>query len=158
MLLIMKIGIIVHSQTGNTLSVAQKLQEKLKAAGHSANIEKLTSVNGQQNVKDIKLEKLPDLSAYDALVLAAPVQGFSASPVMKAYLPQLPALNGKKVAVFVTKGLYFKWTGGNRAISQIKSAVESKGGKVVETGIIVWMGAGKEKAIPELVEKLSKSF
>jgi NAD(P)H dehydrogenase (quinone) len=153
----MKIGIIVHSQTGNTLSVARKLQEKLKAAGHSVNIENLTPVNGQKNVKDIQLEKLPDLSAYDALVLAAPVQAFSASPVMKAYLPRLPALNGKKVAVFVTKGLPFKWTGGNNAISQIKKGVEAKGGTVTGTGIISWSG-NREKAIAEMIEKFGGSF
>ena len=29
----MKIGIVVHSQTGNTCEVAQKLQEKLSSSG-----------------------------------------------------------------------------------------------------------------------------
>jgi len=37
----MKIGIIVYSQTGNTLSVAEKLKEKLAVAGHSAEIEQV---------------------------------------------------------------------------------------------------------------------
>lgn len=155
----MKIGIIVHSQTGHTLSVAQKLQETLTATGHSANIEKLSPVDPKQtDPKKVQIEKLPDLSPYDALVLAAPVQAFSVSPVMKVYLPQLPSLNNMKVACFVTKGLPFKWTGGNHAISQIRSAVESKGGKVVDTGIIAWSGAGKEKSITELLEKFSKLF
>ncbi len=157
--LIMKIGIIIHSQTGHTLSVAQKLQEKLTAAGHSANIEKISPVDAKQtDPKKIQLNKLPDLSPYDALVLAAPVQAFSLSAVMKVYLPQLPSLNGKKVACFVTKGLPFNWTGGNHAISQLKSGVESKGGKVVETGIISWMGGNREKRIADTVDKLSKSF
>jgi flavodoxin len=44
----MKIGIIVHSQTGHTYSVVQKLQEKLLAAGHSVNIERIKSVGGEQ--------------------------------------------------------------------------------------------------------------
>jgi len=155
----MKIGIIVHSQTGHTYSVAQKLQEKLAADGHSVNVERITPVDPKQtDPKKVQIEKLPDLSAYDALVLAAPVQAFSVSPVMKAYLPQLPLLNGKKVAVFVTKGLPFKWTGGNKAISQLKTAVESKGGNVVGTGILVWDGAGREKKIADMVENLGKSF
>jgi NAD(P)H dehydrogenase (quinone) len=149
----MKIGIIVHSQTGRTLFVAEKLKEKLTAAGHSANVERLTSADP----KNVKIEKLPDLGAYDALVLAAPVQAFSTSPVMKAYLPQLPALNGKKVALFVTKGLPFKWTGGNKAISTMKDAVESKGGKVAGTGILVWRGENNKK-IDDLVEQISKAF
>lgn len=155
----MKIGIIVHSQTGHTLSIAEQLQAKLATAGHSANIEKISPVDPKQtDPKKVKIEKLPDLSPYDALVLAAPVQAFSVSPVMKVYLLQLPSLNGKKVACLVTKGLPFKWTGGNHAISQIRSAVESKGGKVVETGIIAWSGGARENRITDLVEKLSRSF
>jgi flavodoxin len=157
--LLMKIGIIVHSQTGNTLSVARKLQEKLTAAGHSANIEKISPVDAKQtDPKKIQVEKLPDLSPYDALVFAAPVQAFSVSLVMKAYLPQISSLNGKKVACFVTKGLPFKWTGGNHAISQIKNGIESKGGKVVATGIISWSGGDREKRITDTIEKLSRSF
>jgi len=155
----MKIGIIVHSQTGNTLSVARKLQEKLTAAGHSANIEKISPVDVKQtDIKKIRLEKLPDLSAYDAFIFAAPVQAFSLSPVMRLYLPQLPSLNDKEVACFVTKGLVFKWTGGNHAISQLKKGIESKGGKVIDTDVIVWAGAGREKAIAEVVDKFSKLF
>jgi NAD(P)H dehydrogenase (quinone) len=155
----MRIGIVVHSQTGHTLSVAQVLQDKLKAAGHSASIEKISPVDPKQtDPKKIRLEKLPDLSGYDAFVFAAPVQAFSLSAVMKLYLAQLPSLNGKKVACFVTKGLVFKWTGGNHAISQLKKGIESKGGKVVETDIIVWSGEDREKRIADTIEKLSKSF
>jgi NAD(P)H dehydrogenase (quinone) len=155
----MKIALVVHSQTGNTLSVARKLQEKLTAAGHSASIEKISSVDAKQtDPKKIRLEKLPDLNAYDAFVFAAPVQAFSLSPVMKSYLAQLPSLNGKKVACFVTKGLVFNWTGGNHAISQMKTGIESKGGKVIETDIIVWSGKNREQRIADTVEKISKSF
>jgi flavodoxin len=157
--LIMKLGIIVHSQTGHTLSVAQTLKEKLAAAGHSVNIEQITPVDAKQtDPKNIRLEKLPDLSSYDALVLAAPVQAFSVSPVMKAYLPQLPSLNNKKVALFVTKGLPFVSTGGNQAISLMKSTSESKGGTVVGTAILNWPAPGREKRIADLVEQFSKLF
>lgn len=37
----MKIGIILHSQTGNTLSVANKLKEKLISLGHTVNLEQV---------------------------------------------------------------------------------------------------------------------
>lgn len=152
----MKIGIIVHSQTGHTFSVAEKLKDKLAAADHTVNIERITPVDPKQtDPKKVRLEKIPDVSAYDALVLAAPVQAFNASPVMKAYLPQLPPLSGKKVAVFVTKKLAFNWTGGNKAVSTITKAVESRGGKVTEAAIIHWPGDG-EKKVADAVEKLSK--
>jgi len=40
----MNIGIIVYSWSGNTLSVAEKLQEKLSAAGHSVALEQVSVV------------------------------------------------------------------------------------------------------------------
>lgn len=155
----MKIGIIVHSQTGHTLSVAEALKNKLASAGHSVNIEQIAPVDARQtDPKKIQIAKLPELSSYDALVLAAPVQAFLLSNVMKAYLPQLPSLNGKKVAVFTTKGLPFKWTGGSSAVSSMKSAAESKGGKVVGSDIIVWGGPGRENRIADMIDKFSKLF
>jgi flavodoxin len=154
----MKIGIIVHSQTDHTYSVAEKLKEKLSAAGHSVNIERITPVDSKQmDPKKVQIEKLPDLSAYEALVFAAPVQAFNVSPVMKAYLGQLPSLSNKKVACFVTKALPLDSTGGNQAISLMKSTFESKGGTVIGTGIIHWSG-GREKKIADLVEQFSKLF
>ncbi len=153
----MKIGIIVYSQTGNTFAVAQKLKEKLAAAGHAANVERLTTVGGETDPNKAKLEKLPDLGGYDALVFAAPVQAFSLSRVMAGYMKQLPALNGKKVAVFVTKGLAFNFTGGNKAIAKLTSEVGAHGGKVVATGIIHW-GKNREQEISDVVEALSKAF
>ncbi len=155
----MKIGIIVHSQTGNTYSVAQKLQEKLSAVGHSVNVERITPVDSKQmDPKKIQIEKLPDLSPYDALVFAAPVQAFSVSPTMKVYLEQLPSLSGKRIACFVTKALPFNWTGGNKAIAIMKKSCESRGGTVVGTGIVVWRGEDLDKKIVDLVEQLSKLF
>lgn len=154
----MKIGIIVHSQTGNTYSVAEKLKEKLSSAGHSANIERITSVGDPQK-RPVQLGSLPDLSPYDAFVFAAPVQAFSISAAMGSYMKNLPALNGKKAALFVTKGLPFKWTGGSNAISQMKSAVESRGGTVIGSAIMTWGGeAGRDKKIADLVEQLSGLF
>jgi len=93
------------------------------------------------------------------LVLAAPVQAFSLSKVMKAYLSHLPALNGKKVAIFVTKGLPFNWTGGNSAVSAIRNAVESRGGVVVGSELMAWGSeAGREKRVADLADRLSKLF
>jgi NAD(P)H dehydrogenase (quinone) len=153
-----KIGIIVYSQTGNTFSVAQELKEKLAAAGHTVNVERLTTVGGEVDPKKAKIEKFPDLSTYDALAFGGPVQAFSLSQVMAGYMSQLPSLQGKKVVCFVTKGLPLALTGGNKAVSQLKSACESKGGKVVGTGIVYWVNKDRENHINEVVGKLSKSF
>jgi NAD(P)H dehydrogenase (quinone) len=154
----MRIGIIVYSQTGNTFSVAQKLKEKLTAGGHSVNIERLTTVGGETDPARAKIEKLPDLGGYDALVFAAPVQAFSLSRVMAGYMKQLPSLQGRKVACFVTKGLPFAFTGGNSAISLLKKGVESRGGTVAGTGIVYWSNKDRDNQINDVVEKLSKLF
>ena len=154
----MKIGIIVYSQTGNTFSVAEKLKAKLTAAGHNVNIERLTTVGGETDPSKAKIEKLPDLSGYDALAFAGPVQAFSLSRVMAAYMNQLPPLNNKKAVVFITKGLALAFTGGNQAIKQLTKGVESHGGKVVGTGMVFWGSKDRDNQINEVVEKLSKSF
>jgi len=56
----MNIGIIVYSQTGNTLSIAKKLEEKLSAAGHSATLEEVKVVGERkQGDREFRLETLP---------------------------------------------------------------------------------------------------
>ena len=154
----MKIGIIVYSQTGHTLLVAENLKNRLTAAGHSAAVERLVPLSGEKDGKNIQLGKLPDLSQYEGLVFGSPVQAFSLAPVMAAYMKQLPPLNGKKVACFVTKGLPFRWTGGSRAINRLKKEAEARGGEVGAAGVIVWRGTSLDSNIAEVVDVISKSF
>ena len=154
----MKIGIIIHSQTGHTYSVAQKLKEKLSADGHAVDIKQLRLAGGQQNPgKDSKIENPPDLSGYDRVIFGAPVHAFSLSKVMTIYLTQVSSLAGKTGSCFVTKGLPFGWTGGSRAIDQMKEICESKWAMVSGTGIVVW-NKNREKQIDELIEKFSGLF
>jgi flavodoxin len=154
----MEIGIVVYSQTEHTYSVAQKLQEKLSQAGNSVNVERVT-IAGDANPgsKNITFETQPNVDAYDGLVFGAPVHAFSLAPPMKAYMEQIPSLENKKIACFVTKGLPFNRTGGNQAISKMKKICESKGGTVIGTEILVWRG-GHEKKMAGMVEKLSVLF
>lgn len=115
----MNIGIILYSETGNTYSVSQKLKEKLVKSGHSANIERLKVIGKiHSSTKDVKFETLPNIEPYDALVFGSPVQAFSLSSAMTAYLSQLKPLKDKKVAFLVTQYFLFPWLGGepcNRA-------------------------------------------
>lgn len=69
----MKVGIIIHSHTGNTLSVAERLKEKLVAVGHQATIDQVTAVNEDPSAK-VELKTMPDTSTYDALIFGAPVR------------------------------------------------------------------------------------
>jgi flavodoxin len=154
----MKIGIIVHSQTGNTYSVAQSIQEALSRKGYSVNIERISAVNDKEtDINKIQFKTLPNLKSYDALVFGAPVHAFNLCPGMTAYMSQIPSLQGKKIACFVTKGLPLNSTGGNQAISKMKKICESKGGDVCGSGIVVW-NKGREKHITKIAEEMCKLF
>ena len=155
----MNIGIILYSQTGNTYSVSLKLKEKLITAEHSVDIERLKVVGEvRPGTKDIRLETLPDIEPYDALVFGSPVQAFSLSSVMASYLTQIASLQGKKVAFLVTQYFPFPWMGGNRTVGQMKKICEPKGAVVCGVAIVNWSNPNREKRIIEVVEKLSKLF
>lgn len=155
----MKIGIIVHSLTGHTYTVAQKLKEQLDKKGHEVSIEKINVVGKEdpQNM-DFKLDSPPNLSAYDAVCFGGPVRGFSISPILSTYLSQIESLNGKKVACFVTKTLAGNWTGGNRTIKQIKTLCEDKNGTVIATGILVWPKKNTDFKVNEAAENIANAF
>jgi flavodoxin len=93
----MNIGIVVYSKTGNTLSVSEKLAKKLETSGHKVRIERITVADDEElELEKVRFTSLPKPEGYDALVVAGPVQAFSLCRIMKAYLPKLPELDGKK--------------------------------------------------------------
>jgi NAD(P)H dehydrogenase (quinone) len=153
----MKIGIIVHSQTGNTYTVAEKLQERLMKVGHSVNIEKVTQKsNKPADIKNVQLVEKPEVDKYDVLIFGAPVWGFSLSSVMAAYLTQISTLQKKKVVCFVTKSLPFSWTGGNRSINQMMKIVKSKDANVCGTKIIIRKSIKNSDKLKDIIEGIGK--
>jgi len=152
----MKVGIIVHSHTGNTLSVAQKLKDALLAAGHSVNLEQVVAVNEDPSKTDFKLETIPDTSDYETLIFAAPVRAFSLSPIMKAYLAQVPSLQGKTIGCFVTQHFPYPWMGGSRSVKQMQKACKSNGVNVIVTGIVNWTHKKRESKIADVIEAMTR--
>jgi flavodoxin len=155
----MKVGIIVFSQTGHTLSVALKVEGKLAEAGHAASIERI-EVSGpvRPGATDLKLKTRPAADAYDALVFGAPVMAFSLSPAMASYLAQIASLEGRKVACLVTEFFPFPWMGGTRAISQMIEICESKGATICGSGVVNWSRLCRGRQITEVTDRLSKLF
>lgn len=152
----LKIGIIIHSHTGNTLSVAQKLKEKLLAEGHSVSLEQVIAVDDQQvNQAKVEFANKPELDAYDVLIFGAPVRAFSLSAIMAAYLTQAASMQGKKVGCFMTQQFPYPWLGGNRSVRQMKKLCEAKGALVVATGIVNWSSKQRQEKISDTVQKLS---
>ena len=154
----MKIGIIVYSQTGNTLSVAEKLKEKLAAAGHSAEIEQVTVAGGRKSGdRAFQLETRPDVAQYDALIFGSAVEAFSLSPVLKSYLAGVDSLQGKQVACLVTQSFPYPWMGGNRAIRQMRRICGSKGATVRGSAIVNWAKSRREKTTARAIERLTQA-
>jgi len=92
----MKIGIIVHSFTGNTLLVAQKLQEALRAAGHTAEVERVVVKDENPNQSGhVTLENAPDPSGYDFVFFGAPVRGFARQRPKPGQVSGHPGCEGK---------------------------------------------------------------
>jgi len=154
----MNIGMIVYSQTGNTHSVATKLEEKLAAAGHAVTLERIEVTGEVQPGKPVQFTTLPDAEEYEALVFGSPVHAFSLCQAMVDYLEQVASLQGKKVALLVTEAFPYPWLGGNRAVRQMKRACESKGAIVCGSGIVNWMKKRREQQIVEVVDGLSGFF
>jgi len=93
----MNIGIIVYSQTGNTLQVANRVKERLIGEGHSVVLEQVTVVGGRTpKTKEFELEAKPNVENYDAIVFASYVEAFSLCAVMARYLKGIGSLEGKQ--------------------------------------------------------------
>lgn len=155
----MKIGILVHSFSGNTLSVAEKLAQGLSEKGHETNIFRLQVVGGedrnQQDIGKINLQSIPDLKEFDNLIVAGPVRGFQASPVIKKFFDEAKDIEGKNVAMFVTHAFPYNFLGGKSAIGQMEKMCHEKGARVQFTGIIDWGSGKREKQIETLVKNIT---
>jgi len=155
----MNIGIIIYSNTGNTQYVAIKLQEKLIAAGHSADIERIIPLGSvHPRVKNLQLRISPGVKSYDAVVFGAPVMAFSLCPAMTVYLSQLESLETKKVAFLLTKFLPFYQTGANQAVEIMNRVCETKGAEVLGFGVVFWSSLRREQHIIDVVSGLSRLF
>jgi flavodoxin len=155
----MKIGIVVHSFSGNTMSVAERLAQSLSEKGYEADILRLQVTGGanrnQQDIGKIALQPIPDMKGFDNLIVAGPVRGFQASPVIRKFFDEVNDIEGKNVAMFVTHAFPYSFFGGKSAIGQMERMCREKGAKVGFTGIIDWGSGKREKQIETLVKNIT---
>jgi flavodoxin len=154
----MNIGMIVYSQTGNTWSVAQELQKKLSAAGHTVTMERIEVISEVSPGQPVQFSATPEPQPYDALVLGSPVQAFSLCQAMVEYLKQVAPLQGKKVACLITQAFPFPWLGGNRAVRQMTRLCKAAGADVCGSGIVNWMKKEREQQIVDVTDNMSTLF
>ena len=135
----MKIGVIVHSQTGNTLRVAECIQKKLLEKIDDVELIRIKTIGDVKNItKPIVLDQMPSIEKYDAIVFGAWIQGFNLHAGMKVYISQLSSLKDKKITCFVTQYFPYKWMGGTIGLSQLKKLISLKDGIVNVSGIVNW--------------------
>jgi flavodoxin len=150
-----RVGIIVYSHTGRTLTVAERLKERLSEIGHSVTLERLETVGPASLSADtVELRTKPFVGGYDALVLGSPVRGGRMSGPMRSYLEQVPSLEGKKVACLVT-GFFPAGWGRNQTLAEMEGACESKGAVVCGSGSVGWFSLRRNRQISRVVDRLS---
>ncbi|MDR0307844.1 MAG: NAD(P)H-dependent oxidoreductase [Chitinispirillales bacterium] len=138
----MNAGIVIHTSSGHTLAFARTIEEKLKQKGHEVEILYLRAVGrvtptGKGN---FSIKNPPELDEYDTILVGGPVWAFKASPViMKFFVEEVKTLKGKKALSFVTMGLPFKFTGGDRALRMMNEELEAAGANVLEGEKLLYM-------------------
>ena len=148
----MKIQILAHSQTGNTLQVANAIKLNLEPDGHNVILTHIKADDERSLDPDrIKISALPDAKDADLIILGGPVRGFAPSAAVIKTIKGLHGLTGKPVILYVTEFFPFDFMGGKRAIDAMKRLVEGRGGKVVETRILHWYNWGRNLRILKLV-------
>lgn len=155
----MNIGIVIHSRTGNTNSVAVLLKQQLEKSGHTVVLEKL-EIEGvvQPRMKQVVFKSIPSHDAYDAIIMCSPVEAFSLAPVMKEYLKQTSDFEDKPVALLVTHAFPRPWLGGSQAIHQMANLAKIKGARILGSEIIDWSRSGREKQIENAVNHFGVLF
>jgi flavodoxin len=124
----MKTLIACYSYSGNTLTVAQKLQEQI-----NADFTRIEPVKDRwyliKAIHAYMEKKWPinpctiDIADYDCLIVCCPVWASRTPPGVNQYLEDIKNVSGKKCATLVTMG----GDGSQIATVQIRNALEAKG-------------------------------
>lgn len=155
----MNICIPVHSRTGNTRSVAERLRQTLESSGHTVRIIDVRAVSSSgHDPADQSFDGVTTLNGYDGIVFGSPVHAFSLAPDMEAFMKLLPSLKGKTVACFVTQAFPFAWMGGIRAVRQMTKLCRARGATVSAACVVNWGRTCREKLIRRTVERIASFF
>lgn len=152
----MRIGLIIHSVTGNTLHVAKELQKKLVEKGHDVVLDEIkTEGKVEFGATEATFTSMPELNGYDLLVFGSHTEAFQLEVTMKIYFKEMESIAGRAIC-FATHQFPFKWMGGTGTVKTMKALCEAKGLEVTGTSIINWSPESKRQsnidaAIQEMV-------
>ncbi len=155
----MKIGIIVHSKSGHTFNVAQKLAAKCTEKKLNTDVFRLKA-EGKivPHAKKITISDPPAIGSFDVLIFGGPVWAFDASPVIAAYLRSIGNCKGKKIICFVTMGFPFAFLGGNQALTTINKLLDKSGANILPGEIINRSSLINTSKLESIVDKIVKKI
>ncbi len=152
----MKIGIFIHSQSGNTAKLGLALTHALREKGHDVSIELLRPVNKvRATMRSVTFRNLPDVEEYDAVLVGGPILAFGASPVAVAFLKQLDSLKNKKALCFTTSGLPTFFSGAKRCLHKVNELFEELEATPLPGVALFWGIYCSKKKLDETVQTIS---
>lgn len=150
----MKIGIIIHSQTGHTLEVGQKILERLEKDGHQVKLMRISSeINSRSKAipNTMRIDNEINISEFDSIIFGAWVEGFNLCPGMNQFINQFDKIDTPEIYCFLTQHFPYKWMGGNNAMNSFEKLLLFKSEKVVKLGIINWSNKKRNDQIENLL-------
>ncbi len=155
----MHIGIVVYSQTGNTRLAGERLKELLEDQGHQATLHQIAGDSDADTGENGSLPSgAPAVQNYEGLVFGSPVHAFSVAPAMQKYLSQLPQMEDRPVACFVTKQLPFYRAGGTQALARMEKLCRARGARVLGNTVVFWNRSPRDEHIRQCMEELVALF
>ena len=155
----MKVGVVIWSKTGNTMLVAKKTARALEKKGHEVSFREIKVRGETAPNQPVDFEHIPDISGFDAYIVAGQVHAFSLSPPMTDFIRLHANFEGKKAAFLITQQFPFAWMGGTRAMGQMVEYCKAKGARPVGGAVVNWMGEERRKGkISEAVRVLADKF
>lgn len=153
----MKIGFIIHSQSGNTLSVAHKLMDQLNIQGHDVVLTHIKDedVNNSMQHPERLVTVVEEVkSNVDVLIIGGWFQAFSLCRGLNHYINHQLNIQAKETHLFLTHHFPFEWMGGTNAMKQLSKHVLMKGHVVKTTKIFNWSRKNNQHQIELWIDSM----
>jgi flavodoxin len=147
--MMMTIGIIYYSRTGNTRQAAKLLEEKLKEQNRTVNVIEIEAVKKPGFFK-------AGYAAFREIVVGSPIWAHKPAPFIKTFFNKAINGKGKNVGLFVTGG----GPSGSqtKAIDMMKRYAQSQDFVPVDTFCTLQMKTGKIKDGAQTIDQFMASF
>jgi len=156
----MKALVVYYSLTGKTKLVAEAIAQNLNTDIRRVEDLRKRSVLGRLSgvisaIRNMKSEIKPadfDIHNYDLVFIGTPVWAFKPTPAINTFILKADFKN-KKVVLFITMG----GIGGKNTIKVMRNAIETKGGKIINS-FAIRTGGVKDEQIIEKGNEIGRQY